>query len=543
MKKMLLVMLLVIAAALHAQTASPPKYALVIGNGAYTGMSKLINPVNDANDVAAALTELGFSVEKILNGSIDQMENAVLRLKNKLTTSREAYGFFFYAGHGVQSGGINYLLPVDANIPSETFLRQRAVSVQTVLDELNNAGNHLNVIILDACRDNPFSWNRSGSRGLALVSNQPADSIIVYATSAGSVASDGTSRNGLFTSHLLKNIKTQGLEVSEVFRRTGADVTTASNRQQIPAVYNQFFGTAYLGAPPVARVFEASAASAVTGSLEIFAASRGIIDIIGTNINETVELKDSGRLPIDKINTGKYKIVIHYENGKTEEKTIDVRRNEVSQVEFKYLLPVPKAPPAPKPEKLPVEKIPKEPLAPKEPKVPAEPAAPKEKIARETNPEAARLNSLGASLGSTFAAPLIIATLQGSWSPVNYTFLEFGADFGMQCTIPDVNYFSVYPFAHYSFFLPFAKAVSGEESTDTNASKQGKHGCYLGAGAGLMLGEYRAHGKSAPVSHFTFDVKTGILIANVLDLSYSLRTNFMGGWNHKVSAGIIYQFK
>jgi hypothetical protein len=162
-KSILLFTVFLITQALFAQQ----KYALVIGNGNYTGLSKLGNPVNDANDMTAA-------------------------------------------------------------------------------------GNELNVVVLDACRDNPFAWARSGSRGLTVISNQPADSIVVYATSASSTAADGTGRNGLFTAQLLKNIKTPGLEVTELFRRTGADVAQASDRKQIPAVYSQFFGNAYLGSEPVA---------------------------------------------------------------------------------------------------------------------------------------------------------------------------------------------------------------------------------------------------------------------------------------------------
>jgi hypothetical protein len=112
-------------------------------------------------------------------------------------------------------------------------------------------------VVLDACRDNPFSWSRSGSRGLIVVRSQPADSIIVYATSAGSTASDtsvsGLGRNGLFTGHLLKHLKTPGLEVNEVFRLTGGDVARASGGGQRPAVYNQFYGVAYLGAKPDAQ--------------------------------------------------------------------------------------------------------------------------------------------------------------------------------------------------------------------------------------------------------------------------------------------------
>jgi len=247
MKKLLFVMFIFLPVLLFSQQASPPKYALVIGNGAYSNLTRLANPANDANDVADVLQGLGFTVDKIIDGNLIQMENAVIKLKSCLSTSDKAYGFFFYAGHGVQSNGENFLIPIDADIPSESFLRNRAVSVQELLDELNNARNGLNVVVLDACRDNPFGWARGGSRGLAVISGQPADSIIVYATSAGQRASDGQGRNGLFTSQLLKNLKDTSLEVKDIFNRTGADVTQASNRQQIPAVYNQFFGVAYLG--------------------------------------------------------------------------------------------------------------------------------------------------------------------------------------------------------------------------------------------------------------------------------------------------------
>jgi formylglycine-generating enzyme required for sulfatase activity len=252
-------------AGLFAQqnVSAPQKFALVIGNGSYTGsgMSKLANPVNDANDVAAALQSLGFTVDKVLDANLDQMESSIMRLKNRLSVSNETYGFFFYAGHGVQSGGENYLIPVGANIPSENSLRDRAVSVQWALAELNDAKNALNVVVLDACRDNPFNWKRSGSRGLSVVANQPADSIIVFATSAGSTAADGTGRNGLFTTHLLNNLKTPGIEVKEILNSTGSDVARASNKQQIPAIYSQFFDTAYFGSRPTpnAQVQPASA--------------------------------------------------------------------------------------------------------------------------------------------------------------------------------------------------------------------------------------------------------------------------------------------
>ena len=253
MKKTLFILALcaLLPALICAEQGSPQKFALVIGNGNYTGLTPLANPVNDANDIAAVLGHLGFTVEKVLNGSLEQMEDAAMRLKERLNDNKDAYGFFFYAGHGVQSGGENYLIPVNANIPSENALRNRAMSVQMILDDLNDAKNALNVIVLDACRDNPFGWSRSGTPGLTIVNTQPADSIIVYATSAGQRASDGEGRNGLFTSQLIVNLATPGMEVKEVFNRTGQDVARTSNNQQIPAIYSQFFGTAFLGETPV----------------------------------------------------------------------------------------------------------------------------------------------------------------------------------------------------------------------------------------------------------------------------------------------------
>jgi len=252
MKKSLILALVLLPAVLFAQQddSAPQKYALVIGNANYTGLSPLTNPINDANDISAVLYHLGFTVDKVLNGTLEQMEDAVLRLRENLSAAENSYGFFFYAGHGVQSGGENYLIPVNANIPGENALRNRAMSVQMVLDDLNDSRNALNVVVLDACRDNPFGWSRSGSRGLSIVTRQPADSIIVYATSAGQTASDGQGRNGLYTSQLINNLATPGIEVKDVFNRTGQDVAKLSKNQQIPATYSQFFGTAFLGETP-----------------------------------------------------------------------------------------------------------------------------------------------------------------------------------------------------------------------------------------------------------------------------------------------------
>jgi formylglycine-generating enzyme required for sulfatase activity len=353
MKRVLLfTVILLMAAAVFGQQ----KFALVIGNGNYTGISRLNNPVNDANDMEAALKGLGFTVVKVLNGNLEQMENAVLNLRRSLGGTRNTYGFFFYAGHGVQANGENYLIPVNAdNIRSESQLRDRAVSLQFVLDSLSEAGNELNMIVLDACRDNPFSWARSGSRGLSVVARAPTGCIVMYATGANSTASDGTGgRNGLFTGYLLNNLKTPGLSVYEVFDKTMGNVINISNGTQHPELSVRYAGAtnAYLGSRPQPAaqppaVFETGAASVATGSLEISTVTAGTARISGGSVNQSVELAAWGSLPIKKINAGTYRVTMRYTDGKTEEKTVEVGRAQEAKLEFSYRPPQPAPTPAP----------------------------------------------------------------------------------------------------------------------------------------------------------------------------------------------------
>ena len=239
MKKVVILFLIFIlsAAAIYSQS----KYALVIGNSSYGKLGTLKNPVNDASDIAGSLEKTGFKVDLQKNKSLMVMEKALVNFKNRLSLDKGSVGFFYFAGHGIQSGGENYLIPAGADIEDEAFLKNKSMPLQSVLDNLSSAGNSLNIIVLDACRDNPFSWKRSSKRGLSVVGYQPPGSIIVYSTSAGKAASDGRGRNGLFTSELLKHLETPGIDVSEVFRRTGKGVSEATKGSQIPAVYNQFF--------------------------------------------------------------------------------------------------------------------------------------------------------------------------------------------------------------------------------------------------------------------------------------------------------------
>ena len=268
--------------ALSAPVTQQKRVALVIGNGDYQAATKLINPVNDAADIGEVLAGLGFDVEVRIDADLDTMEKAVLRFGNKLAGSTDSVGFFYYAGHGVQSNGENYLIPVDARLSAESMLRIRAIPLQFVLDSIGEAGNKLNIIVLDACRDNPFSWARSSARGLAVVGIQPAASIVVYSTSAGKVAQDGTGRNGTFTEELLRHLPTPGLDIMEVLRRTGQDVQAKTASAQIPAIYSQFFGFLQLVpgktpamAGPAAPMETSAKASPAAGSVTSAGSSSG----------------------------------------------------------------------------------------------------------------------------------------------------------------------------------------------------------------------------------------------------------------------------
>jgi uncharacterized caspase-like protein len=177
-KPAILVAFLLLVSAIWAQN----KYALVIGNGNYTGnFNKLDNPVNDAADMEAALKELGFQVDLIKDANRSQMLMAVSNYSRKLKSAKNTYGFFYYAGHGTQDkNGNNYLIPVNADMQNLNKLPDETLSVNFILDEIEDAGNELNVVVLDACRNLPRTLSRNKSSGLAPISKAPKGSIIMY---------------------------------------------------------------------------------------------------------------------------------------------------------------------------------------------------------------------------------------------------------------------------------------------------------------------------------------------------------------------------
>ncbi len=211
------------------------RLALLIGNSDYKFGGKLLNPVNDIRSMDKALRRLGFEVLIYENCGQRDMKKAMDTFGQKLNGFE--VGLFFYAGHGIQVDGRNYLVPIDAQLKNKTDVDYDCVPTGRLMGKMEESKNKTNIIILDACRDNPFerSWSRTtkGS-GLAFM-NAPSGTLIAYATSPGKTASDGSgSGNGLYTSALLKHIHTPNITALQLFQRVRKEVMNKSNNEQTP---------------------------------------------------------------------------------------------------------------------------------------------------------------------------------------------------------------------------------------------------------------------------------------------------------------------
>lgn len=210
------------------------RIALVIGNGAYT-TSPLRNPVNDANIMSTTLKNLGFEVSAITDATFQNMRKAISDFGKKLSSDKNTVGLFYYAGHGIQLKGKNYLVPVDAQIEGEADVTVYAVDLDGLLSNLEFAGNNMNIVILDACRNNPFarSFRSVASNGLATM-NAPSGTMVAFATAPGSTAADGEGNNGLYTQELVKAMTTPNLKIEDIFKQVRVNVIEKSNKLQTP---------------------------------------------------------------------------------------------------------------------------------------------------------------------------------------------------------------------------------------------------------------------------------------------------------------------
>lgn len=221
------------------------RLALVIGNSGYAHITPLPNPVNDAKAMSAALEKLGFKVLKYENLNHNAMKRAI----GEFGIALDDYdvGLFYYAGHGVQYDGINYLVPVDANVGSEDEIEYECVNAGRVLSKMEMMKTGVNIIILDACRNNPFKFAASRSMSAPGLTGMdaPAGSIVAYATAPGKTASDGLGKNGLYTEELLSYIFRPDLKVEDLFKQVRINVMKKTNNRQIPWETSSLTGDFY----------------------------------------------------------------------------------------------------------------------------------------------------------------------------------------------------------------------------------------------------------------------------------------------------------
>jgi uncharacterized caspase-like protein len=216
------------------------KVALVIGNSAYRSVPALPNPVNDASEIGNALARLGFAITQVKDADYDQMRRAFLEF-GRLARNAEM-AVVFYAGHGIEVGGENWLIPIDAELRSDTDVEHEAIGLKGTTLTVESA-SRLGLVILDACRNNPFAAKMkravpTRSVGLGLAQVEPSGNVLVaYSAKDGTVAADGDGRHSPFTTALLRHIETPGLEINFLFRNVRDEVMTATNRAQQPFVY------------------------------------------------------------------------------------------------------------------------------------------------------------------------------------------------------------------------------------------------------------------------------------------------------------------
>ena len=236
----LIALVVVALLATPLESRADTRVALVIGNSTYQNVSALPNPVNDANDISESLRRLGFDVKTLANANFDDMRRALIGFGQQARGAE--FAVIFFAGHGMEIGGENWLIPVDAQMASDLDVASEAIGLPTLTRAVSNT-TKLGLVILDACRSNPFlpkmqrtNLTRAVDRGFARV--EPNDNVLVaYAARDGTTANDGAGRNSPFTSSLLKNIETPGLEVRFLFANVRDDVMAATKREQQPYIY------------------------------------------------------------------------------------------------------------------------------------------------------------------------------------------------------------------------------------------------------------------------------------------------------------------
>lgn len=277
--------------------------ALVVGISAYPDGAALKNPVNDADDVTEALKELGFNVVQVTDASSEDIDRGLEAFKDALDSSD--VGLFYFAGHGMQIKGENYLNAVDTNFIDEISAKHSSFPLNQIIDTMDSCSNSTNIIILDACRNNPFvrAWNRGPEQsGLASVYT-PRGTFMAFATSPGEVAKDGVGRNGSFTDSLLTHINTQDVPIEDLFKRVRNTLSARTSGSQTSWEHTSLSGDFFFNMS-VGRIIDEYSSESLADSLYMLSSGNNIDKIIkDLKVSDWYTQNPAiGQLTADKIN-------------------------------------------------------------------------------------------------------------------------------------------------------------------------------------------------------------------------------------------------
>ncbi|MDD2332130.1 MAG: SUMF1/EgtB/PvdO family nonheme iron enzyme, partial [Candidatus Cloacimonetes bacterium] len=311
-------------------SANAARKALLIGNSAYSE-KRLDNPVNDARALDTKLRELGFITTLKTDLDKEQFESTVDSFSRSLSMNDEAV--FYYAGHGVQVDNVNYLVPLKANIEEEYQCPYRAVNANYILDALTKS--KVSIIILDACRNNPYSWRRSGIRGLAPVDVEFGGQLVIFSTAAGSEAKDGDGKNSPFAASLINHISTPNLDLDNLIRSVGEDL---SKYKQTPAIYGflskqYFFARSEASQPQERKAAQPAIqveSTILTGTLEVESNTAGDLYLDGNHI---CSIGKSEIKTLRNVAVGSHELELRYD-GKSQKQSVNVLRDQSSKYAF-----------------------------------------------------------------------------------------------------------------------------------------------------------------------------------------------------------------
>jgi hypothetical protein len=312
-------------------TSKSNRIALVIGNANYQS-APLKNPVNDANDMVSVLKQKGFTVTLLTDATQRQMEKAIGAFGKQLRSG--GVGLFFYAGHGMQVNGVNYLIPIGANIEAESDIKYESVNANRVLSKMEEGGNDLNMVFLDACRNNPFTRSfRSSNKGLAQM-DAPKGSFVSFATAPGSIAADGTGRNGLFTGQLIQQMQVPELPLTKMMMEVRKDVLRESQNKQTPWDVSSLTGDFYF-----TQGSEINKNRSNSEPINSFEQNKGQIEIITQPTKAKIYINNilEGESPLTvSLDPGIYTIEAKKKDYISIKETARIRDNKTTKIHFLF---------------------------------------------------------------------------------------------------------------------------------------------------------------------------------------------------------------